>query len=40
MLGVIPVTVTGVVMLEVEPEGDATITGAVRGLLWKHNSGV
>lgn len=33
VLGVIPVTVTGVVTVGVEPEGDATTIGAVRDLL-------
>lgn len=35
VLGVIPVTVTGVVMVGVEPEGEATTTGVVVGLLRK-----
>jgi hypothetical protein len=33
VLGVIPVTVTGVVMVGVEQEGEATTTGVVVGLL-------
>lgn len=40
VLGVIPVTVTGVVTVGVEPEGDATTIGAVRDLLWKQSSGL
>jgi hypothetical protein len=35
VLGVIPVTVTGVVIVDVKPEGEATTTGVVVGLLRK-----